>query len=116
MCLDFVRLGWSGTCRRGDGRSDKGTYDAEELQHLVEHLRSMPRETEWLEFKHNNADPQEIGEYLPRSRTGRPLHRQGQAYILWGIEDGTHELVGTTFQPRRQRSATKNWKTGSCGC
>lgn len=37
----------------------------EELIALVDRLRGLPRETEWLEFKHNNADPEEIGEYLP---------------------------------------------------
>lgn len=31
---------------------------------LVDRLQGLPRETEWLEFKHNNADAQEIGEYL----------------------------------------------------
>ena len=84
----------------------------EELQHLVEHLRSMPRETEWLEFKHNNADAQEIGEYLSALSNGAALHRQGHAYIVWGIEDGTHELVGTAFQPRRAKVGNEeleNW-------
>ena len=34
----------------------------EELQHLVDHLRSLPDETEWVEFKHNNPNPQDICE------------------------------------------------------
>jgi len=29
---------------------------------LVHELRGLPNETGWLEFKHNNADPHEIGE------------------------------------------------------
>ena len=36
----------------------------EYLAGLVRELCKLPRETEWLEFKGNNADPQEIGEYL----------------------------------------------------
>ena len=31
---------------------------------LAHELRALPRETGWLEFKHNNAEPQEIGEYI----------------------------------------------------
>jgi len=31
---------------------------------LVQELRKLPHETEWVEFKVNNADPEEIGEYL----------------------------------------------------
>ncbi|MBI4774850.1 MAG: hypothetical protein HY788_11845 [Deltaproteobacteria bacterium] len=36
--------------------------DSELLGILIE-LRKLPRETEWVEFKHNNAEPDEIGEY-----------------------------------------------------
>lgn len=31
---------------------------------LIRELCRLPRETEWAEFKHSNADPQEIGEYI----------------------------------------------------
>lgn len=34
------------------------------LQRLVTRLAELPTETEWVEFKVNNADPQEIGEYI----------------------------------------------------
>ena len=84
----------------------------EELQHLVEHLRSLPDETEWVEFKHNNANPQEIGEYISALANGAALNRQPKAYLLWGIEDGSHDLVGTTFQPRQAKKgneALENW-------
>lgn len=34
------------------------------LNHLLKSLLALPRETEWVEFKHNNEAPEEIGEYL----------------------------------------------------
>ena len=34
------------------------------LQSLVRELLSLPVETGWVEFKHNNTDAQQIGEYL----------------------------------------------------
>ena len=30
---------------------------------LVHELRKLPAETEWMEFKHNRAEAEEIGEY-----------------------------------------------------
>ena len=44
-------------------------HSADYLINLVRELCRLPAETEWLEFKHNNADPQEIGEYV-RERFG----------------------------------------------
>ena len=38
--------------------------DIEYINNLVRELISLPRETEWVEFKHNNDDPQTIGEYI----------------------------------------------------
>lgn len=83
-----------------------------EIQHLVEHLRSLPRETEWVEFKHNNSDPQEIGEYISALSNAAALNRKNHAYILWGIEDGSQNLLGTTFQPRQTKKGNEeieNW-------
>ncbi len=65
-----------------------------------------------MEFKHNNSDPQEIGEYVSALANGAALHRQPQAFLLWGIEDYSHNLVGTTFKPRQARKGNEeleNW-------
>jgi predicted HTH transcriptional regulator len=85
---------------------------AEELQRLVEHLRSLRRETEWVEFKHNKADPAEIGNLISGLSNGAALHHQPQAFILWGIEEGSHALLGTTFQPHHAKVGNEeleNW-------
>lgn len=34
------------------------------LASLGHELRALPRETEWVEFKVNEAEPQAIGEYI----------------------------------------------------
>jgi ATP-dependent DNA helicase RecG len=36
----------------------------EELCDLIDELRGHDRETEWIEFKHNNEDPTLIGELV----------------------------------------------------
>lgn len=71
----------------------------EYLASLVNELRKQPAETEWLEFKHNNADPQEIGEYLSALANSAALCGKANAYMVWGIENETHAMVGTTFSP-----------------
>ncbi len=38
--------------------------DDSQFQSLVRELISLSRETEWVEFKHNQAAPEDIGEYL----------------------------------------------------
>lgn len=70
---------------------------------LVHELRALPRETGWLEFKHNNADPQEIGEYISALANTAALEGKAHAYLLWGVDDETHGAVGTTFDPLRKR-------------
>jgi len=75
----------------------------EQLQRKLAELRNLPVETEWAEFKHNNADPRMIGEYLSAISNAAALESQAFGYIVWGIEDGTHNVVGTTFKPRLQK-------------
>lgn len=70
-----------------------------QLTDLVRSLLSLARETEWIEFKHNNADPEEIGEYLSALSNSAALKRQKAAYIIWGVDDSTHHLIGTNFKP-----------------
>jgi ATP-dependent DNA helicase RecG len=69
------------------------------LTGLVEELRKLPNETEWAEFKHNNADPKEIGSYLSALSNSAALNGKPFAYLLWGIEDESHIIRGTTFKP-----------------
>ena len=71
----------------------------QELLALVNRLRGLPRETEWLEFKHNNADPQEIGEYLSALANEAALLNQPRGYLIFGIEDASNAVVGTRFDP-----------------
>lgn len=73
------------------------------FQQLVRNLTALHKESEWLELKHNNEDPQEIGEYISALSNGAALIGQHSAYILWGVEDSTHSLVGTSFRPRKAK-------------
>ncbi|MDF1615751.1 RNA-binding domain-containing protein [Desulfurivibrio dismutans] len=71
----------------------------EYLLGLLNELRKLPQETEWVEFKHNNDDPEQIGEYLSALANAAALLGKVHAYLVWGVDDNTHEVVGTAFDP-----------------
>jgi ATP-dependent DNA helicase RecG len=66
---------------------------------LVQELTSLPAETGWLEFKRNNTDTREIGEYISALSNAAAFAGKPHAYMLWGIADGSHAIVGTDFHP-----------------
>jgi ATP-dependent DNA helicase RecG len=74
-----------------------------DLKNLVENLVSLNKETEWLEVKHNNKHPHEIGEYISALANSAALLNRPNAYILWGIEDSSCRIIGTTFRPREDK-------------
>lgn len=71
----------------------------EECIELIERLRAMPSEAEWFEFKRNRHEPHAIGEYLSALSNGACLANQPRGYLVFGIDNSSHEVVGTTFDP-----------------
>ena len=69
--------------------------DAAQQQILLDKLLSKPKETESVEFKENNADPQQIGEYISALSNAAALHGERVGYIIWGINDDSRQIVGT---------------------
>lgn len=84
----------------------------EYMQSLLKELCSLPQETEWVEFKHNNDDAEMIGEYISALANSAALLGKQSAYVVWGIEDDTHEIIGTTFKPslaRYKQQELESW-------
>ena len=54
----------------------------ENLDKLVEELRKLPNETQWLEFKHNNYEPTVIGRDISALANGAALCEKSCAYML----------------------------------
>lgn len=75
----------------------------EYLEGLVRELIRLPKETEWVEFKCNNQNPQMIGEYISALSNSAVLYDRPKAYMVWGIDDETHRIVGTDFEPKEAR-------------
>ncbi|TVO55318.1 ATP-binding protein [Denitromonas halophila] len=74
-----------------------------DLLGILTELRKLPSETEWVEFKHNNADPDEIGEYLSALANAAALTGKVHAWLVWGLDNDSHAIIGTTFNPAAAR-------------
>jgi len=79
---------------------------------LVHEFRGLETETGWLEFKYNNTNPQEIGEYISALANAAALERKTHGYLIWGIDNTTHNILGTDFNPSCERVGNEeleNW-------
>lgn len=81
--------------------------------YLADLARTLCRhpETEWLEFKRDKADPREIGEYISALANAATLNDRPYGYVVWGVEDDTHEPVGTKFSPQHAKKGNEPLET-----
>ena len=83
-----------------------------ELKSIVADIRAASTECEWVEVKENNTDPQSIGEYVSALSNGAAYMGQSRGYMAWGINDKTHEITGTSFNPKTAKIGNQeleNW-------
>jgi len=86
--------------------------DSAYLQSLLKELCSLPQETEWVEFKQDNGDAPMIGEYISALANSAALLGKQYAYLVWGVENDTHQVVGTRFKPsaaRHKQQELESW-------
>ncbi len=65
-----------------------------------------------MEWKHNNDNPEMIAERISALANSAALHGRDFDYLVWGVEDGTKKVVGTTFRPRQSKKGNEeleNW-------
>lgn len=80
----------------------------EQVIKLVERLSTLSIEAEWLEFKVNNDKPDLIGEYISAIANSATLCDRRCGYLVFGVADDSHELVGTEFNPSTARVGNEN--------
>lgn len=87
-----------------------------EFEQLLQDLLSQPQEQTWLEFKTNVASqkasisPEGIGEYISALSNGACISNKEYAYLVLGIENSTHAIVGTNFQPRNYKIGNQDFE------
>lgn len=86
--------------------------DLSYLQSLLRELCALPQETEWVEFKQGNDDAPLIGEYISALANAAALLGKEYGYLLWGIDDASHAVIGTAFKPsaaRHKQQELESW-------
>jgi predicted HTH transcriptional regulator len=85
---------------------------AEQLFSLINELRDNPSENEWIEFKHNFHSCEEIGEEISALSNAASIHGQPFGYLVFGIKDKTHDVVGTDLKAKSYKKGNEeleNW-------
>lgn len=67
------------------------------LAEKILELCSYSDEQEWFEFKENWFEPVALGEYVSALSNAAAFHYQEIGYFIWGVDDKTHQIVGTSF-------------------
>ena len=70
------------------------------IEQIIDSLLKLPKECEWAEFKLNYHSKEEIGENISALSNGACLQHQPYGYLLFGVDDKSIEVKGTTFHPK----------------
>ena len=82
------------------------------LSILLKKLVSLPKENEWVEFKQNFHGEDEIGERISAIANSACIDNKAYGYLVYGVDDKTHEIIGTTFKPSQKmvgNNELENW-------
>ena len=71
------------------------------IEQIVLDLCAYDDEQEWFEFKENWFQPEALGEYVSALSNAAAFHYKKYAYFVWGVNNETHEVLGTTFNQYR---------------
>jgi ATP-dependent DNA helicase RecG len=77
---------------------------------LVDELRGRAAEENWVEFKSNNDDKLLIGKLCSALSNAARIDNKEIAYVLWGIDDDTHDVIGTTFNPDTKKVSNQGFQ------
>lgn len=83
-----------------------------EIISIISDIQASPKECEWIEIKCNNKEPHLIGEYISALANGAAYVGQSRGYLAYGIDDSSHTIVGTDFQPKSEKIGNEeleNW-------
>ena len=77
----------------------EGTGEMGYVEDIVNRCRSYDDEMEWFEYKKDTAVTRadDIGPYISALSNGAVMHGEPYGYLIWGIHNITHEIIGTMF-------------------
>ena len=74
-------------------------YTQKELVSMLSEFRASPAEPSWLEFKTGLRDPVQVAKYISGLANVAAYAGSTHGYLVWGVQNETHEIVGTDFDP-----------------
>lgn len=77
--------------------------DSATLNQQLETLIAMTDETMTVEFKSNLKEAKEIGAYISCLANSTCLVGHEHAWLVWGVDDTSHTIQGTHFDPFKQK-------------
>ncbi|MDR2497222.1 MAG: putative DNA binding domain-containing protein [Tannerellaceae bacterium] len=80
----------------------------QQLIELLNELVKQSHESEWVEFKLNFHSDEEIGERISALSNGASIHNQPHGYLVFGVEDSTHCIKGTTFKGKSHKKGNED--------
>jgi len=80
----------------------------QQLKDLLDELVKQPHESEWAEFKHNFHSAEEIGKCLSALSNGACVRNQPFGYLVFGVEDKTHLIKGTSFKAKSHKKGNED--------
>lgn len=82
--------------------------DNNELIALIDELRALPKETEWVEFKASTIKPNEkLGDYISGLSNAACIKNQSFAYLVLGIDHTTHQVIGSQYSFATQKQGNE---------
>lgn len=84
--------------------------DKKYLECLVRELIVNPKETQWLEFKTNYYNEDDIGEYISSLSNSAALADKAFGYMIWGVDDDTHEIIGTKLDITNKKVGNEDFE------
>ena len=75
--------------------------DKEDLSELLKRLLSLD-ENEWVEYKENNSNPEDMGQYISALSNSACLHKQDYGYLVYGVNN-SKIVVGTKFTKKQKK-------------
>jgi ATP-dependent DNA helicase RecG len=85
-----------------------------QLKDLINELIKQPQENGWVEFKLNFHTVEEIGERISALSNGACIQNQPFGYLVFGVEDKTHHIKGTSFKAKFHKKGNEeleHWLT-----
>ena len=72
------------------------------LNDLIKECLGYEDELEWVEFKANIFNIDEVGEYISALSNSVAILGKPNAYMIWGIENDTHKVIGTNINYNKE--------------